>query len=147
MIKLATLKDAKEISEIEYGSGYKWRDSKEKELKRIEKVFSQGYCKVYILKKDCPVGYFAISFDKAKKTCYLNYFAIKKKFQGKGFSKLMIKKVISLAKEKKCKHIELAVWSKNFPAIGLYNKFGFRFISIKKNYYPNGDDKVRMKKD
>jgi [ribosomal protein S18]-alanine N-acetyltransferase len=143
-ISLATIKDIKNISDLEYGSNYRWRGSKKEELKRVEDLFSKGYCEIYILRDKSPAGYFAISFDKKKKICYLNYFAVSKKFQGRGFAKLMMKKIISIAKRNKCKSIELAVWAKNFSAIGLYNKFGFRFTEIKKNYYPNKDDKVRM---
>jgi len=146
-IKLATINDAKEISNLEYNSGYKWRDSKKEELKRVENIFSKGYVDIYILKDKSPAGYFAISFDRRKKICYLNYFAVSKKFQGKGFAKLMMKKIISIAKKNKCKSIELAVWAKNFSAIGLYNKFEFRFIEIKRDYYPNGNDKIRMRKE
>jgi ribosomal protein S18 acetylase RimI-like enzyme len=144
-IRKATEKDKKEISEIEYQSGYKWNQNKKITDKLAEKLFKEKYCEIFILEDKKPLGYFAISFGKKKKVCYTNYLAIKKKFQGKGNSKLMLKRILSIAKKKKCKAIELAVWSKNYPAIGLYNKFNFYVCSVKKNYYPNKDDKLRMR--
>lgn len=142
----ADKKDINEIAKIEWESGYKWNKNKKECLKLINEVFDEGYCQVYILSNKEPIGYFALSFDKNKSLCYLNYFAVRKKYQAKGFSKTLITKAINIAKKEKSKAIELAVWGKNFPAIGLYNKFGFYVTEIIKNKYSNGDNKLRMRK-
>ena len=42
------------------------------------------------------------------------------------------------------KHITLEVASQNTIAIHLYEKMGFQKISIRKNYYRNGDDAIIM---
>lgn len=146
-IRKATIKDVKIISNIEYESGYKWNTNKKQTFEMINKLFHERYCEIYILKnKNKPIGYFAISFDKKKNLCYLNYFAIKKKEQGKSFSNDLMNYAILVANRNKVKAIKLTVWAKNFPAIALYNKFGFYVLDIKKKYYNNGDDKLIMKK-
>ncbi len=65
-------------------------------------------------------------------------------YQKRGFAKLLLSYLISKAKEKKCKHITLEVASTNTIAIHLYKKMGFQKISIRKNYYRNGDDAIIM---
>lgn len=65
-------------------------------------------------------------------------------YQKKGFAKLLLTYLISKAKEKKCKHITLEVASQNTIAIHLYEKMEFQKISIRKNYYRNGDDAIIM---
>src|SRR3989338_2135494 len=146
-VKRAKEDDVKKVAEIEYLSGYKWSQNKKKTFQMIKKVFKEKYCEIYVLEDKEPIGYFAISFDKKKSLGYLNYFAINKKYQGLGLSKKMIKKVINIFKIKECEAIELAVWGKNFPAITLYSKFGFYVTEITRNKYPNGDSKLRMRKD
>ena len=37
------------------------------------------------------------------------------------------------------KLITLEVKADNYPAINLYQKFGFEIVNIRKNYYPDGD--------
>jgi|SRR3989344_6807685 len=144
-IRKATLSDVEKISEIEFKSGYKWSQNKKETINMIKKVFEEKYCEWYILEKiKKSIGYFAISFDKKETICYINYFAIIKIYQGKGFSKLLMKKVINIAKNKNCNKIKLTVWAKNFTAINLYTKFGFHVSGIKKNYYKNGNDKLVM---
>lgn len=146
-IKKGTIKDINTIADIEWKSGYKWNKNKEECIKLAKRLFDEGYCDIYILYIKEPAGYFAMAFNKNKKVCYINYFAIKKQYQGKGLSKIMIKKAIDISKKSKCKEIELAVWNKNFPAISLYNKFGFFVFDIKRDKYPNGDNKLKMRKE
>lgn len=146
-IKRAKEDEVKKVAEIEYLSGYKWSQNKKKTFQMIKKVLKEKYCEIYILDDKAPIGYFAISFDKKKSLCYLNYFAIKKKYQGLGLSKSMTKKIINISKKRECRAIELTVWGKNFPAITLYSKFGFYVTEITRNKYPNGDSKLRMRKE
>lgn len=146
-IRRAKEDDIEKVAEIEYLSGYKWSQNKKKTFQMIKRLFKEKYCEIYILEDKKPIGYFAISFNKNKSLCYLNYFAINKKYQGLGLSKKMMKEVINISKIKGCEAIELAVWGKNFPAIILYSKFGFYVTEITRNKYPHGDSKLRMRKD
>lgn len=147
-IRRATYKDVKDIVDIEWQSGYKWNNNYKECLKLVEKIFREGYCEVYIMEnsKD-KIGYTGISFDVKKKICYINYMAVKKKYQGKGMAKLLKQKQIAEAKKKKMKYLETTVWAKNFPMIALNTKQGFYVTDIKRRYYKNGDDKIRMRKN
>jgi ribosomal-protein-alanine N-acetyltransferase len=53
-----------------------------------------------------------------------------------GASKLL-QELINLAKQEKARRIFLEVRESNAPAIGLYRKFGFEQIGIRKDYYSN----------
>jgi len=139
-IRKVNKQEWEKIADIEYNSGYKWRQNKEKTYEMIKQLFNENY-QVYLLEVKEPIGYFALTINKK---CSLDYLAVKKKFQGKGYGRLLLKKAIQIAKRKP---IELAVWAKNFPALALYNKFGFYVTQVKENYYPNKDNKLIMIKE
>lgn len=145
-IRKASRLDSGDIARIEWESGYRWNRSKKECMSLSKRIFDEGYSTIYILDdlKD-KIGYFSVS--RKGKLFYLNYFSIKKKFQGRGFSKSMMNKIISLAKRHNSSSIELTVWSRNFPAISLYTKYKFYVIGIKKNYYKKGDDKLVMRRE
>ena len=50
----------------------------------------------------------------------------------------ILKKLIDMAKSLNCSSITLEVNVQNFPAIKLYENFGFKNLGIRKNYY-NGN--------
>ena len=54
--------------------------------------------------------------------------------------------VIDAAKEAGCERIMLEVRADNIPARGLYKKYGFEEISIRRGYYGSGVDAVIMEK-
>lgn len=144
-IRKATLQDIEKIAYIEFFSGYRWRVGKREELKEAERILSSRLSNVYILEnKNKEIAYFVITFKK--KVCYINFFSVIKHYQKKGVGSRLMKRIINIARKKNCKKIEVNVWAKNFPAIALYNKFGFYVRGIKRKYYPNGDDRLRMKK-
>lgn len=72
--------------------------------------------------------------------------AIKKEYQGKGYSKLLMDYFLSFCKDKKIKTIFLEVNTINNKAIALYEKFGFERYSVRKNYYGE-NDAILMKLD
>jgi len=142
-IRKAIIRDIKEIAKIEWQSGYPGNKSYKDCLTRTREFFKEGY-ESYILENNEKIGYFAMLLDKEKKICYLAYLAVRKKFQGKGFSLLLMKKLFSIAKKNKCKFLELDVRNTNFKAIGLYNRLGFYVTDISK-----GKDysKIKMRKE
>ena len=64
---------------------------------------------------------------------------VKKSFRGKGISKILLKSIIDIAKSNNCSTINLEVNSKNSIAISLYEKFGFKQVGNRKNYYNEND--------
>ena len=68
----------------------------------------------------------------------------KKSKRNLGIAQLMLQELINISKEKNVKTITLEVNYKNKPAIHLYEKFNFKQIAIRKNYYSNTDDAIIM---
>ena len=64
---------------------------------------------------------------------------VKKDFRNQGIGSLLLKKLINLSKSLNIKNLFLEVNEKNTPAILLYNKFGFKKISTRKNYYKDNN--------
>ena len=64
---------------------------------------------------------------------------VKKDFRNNGIGSLLLKELIDLSKSLNIKNLFLEVNEKNTPAISLYNKFGFRKIGIRKNYYKDNN--------
>lgn len=64
----------------------------------------------------------------------------------KGIGKLLLDKLIEMAKETKKETISLEVNEKNIPAIKLYKKFDFKEVGIRKKYYNGIDNAIIMTK-
>jgi len=144
-VKRESLDNAKAIAEIEVKSGYRWRECIKDELKLAKKIIKSKSL-VYIAEhKSEAVGYFALTFRN--KIADIDFLSVKKRHHNKGIGTKLLNRMIRLAKKNnKLSKIRIAVWAKNLPAIGLYKKFGFSVVRIKRKYYPNGDDKVVMEK-
>lgn len=59
----------------------------------------------------------------------------RKNFRNLGIGGLLMKKLLDLSRSLGVKRITLEVNEENFSAIHLYEKFGFKNISIRENYY------------
>ena len=147
-IRRATGKDLDIIANIESNSGYRWGMGKEEAKEMIKESINNKKSEFYILYTNIkPVGYIVLSFNKKNKICYSDFTAVIKSKQGKGYSSLLKEKSILIARKNNCKYIESTVWAKNFKMIGLNNKFGFYVYDIKRNFYPNEDSKIVMRKE
>ncbi|MFQ8706866.1 MAG: ribosomal protein S18-alanine N-acetyltransferase [Thomasclavelia sp.] len=65
---------------------------------------------------------------------------VKKKFQGNGYAKILMDKCIEVTKNLGYRNINLEVRVSNQKAINLYEKCGFKIITIRKNYYQNNHE-------
>jgi ribosomal-protein-alanine N-acetyltransferase len=82
-------------------------------------------------------------FDQAQITTI----GVAKKYQGKGYSKILMDELIKIAVENNCDTISLEVRISNFKAISLYQNYGFININTRKNYYAdNNEDAYLMMK-
>ena len=63
--------------------------------------------------------------------------AVSPEFRRKGIAKALIEKFIGTVREKKTDVIYLEVRASNLAAISLYEKAGFVFCGIRKDYYTN----------
>lgn len=70
----------------------------------------------------------------------LDNIAIKKEHRKLGLASVLIEKLIKISEENEWNQIMLEVRNSNREAISLYEKFGFRYISTRKNYYGEGID-------
>ena len=61
--------------------------------------------------------------------------AVLPSYRKRGIGDALVASMISLAKEKNITKIMLEVRSSNEAAIHLYEKYGFTFLCIRKNYY------------
>jgi len=61
----------------------------------------------------------------------------KKTYRSNGVGTLLLKSIISLCSNLDVKKINLEVNEENLTAIHLYEKFGFKKIGNRKNYYQN----------
>ena len=77
------------------------------------------------------IGYGHLDFEKY---IWLGI-CVLKKFRGKGYGKLIIKKLIEVASKKNIENIFLTVDKENIPAINLYKKFDFKIINEYDKYY------------
>ena len=68
---------------------------------------------------------------------------VKPKYQNQGIGSVLLKYIIDNKQDKK---IMLEVRSKNINAIKLYQKYNFKIINIRKNYYKD-DDAIIMERN
>lgn len=103
-----------------------------------------------------PFNKYFILFQKNKIIGFLNIFEIydkieivniniKDEYQGKGYSKLLMDKLITYSNNHNIKNITLEVNSNNSIAINLYKKYEFKEVAIRKKYY-NGIDGILMER-
>lgn len=64
---------------------------------------------------------------------------VKKSHRNQGIGSILLQNLIDLATKTNLNSLTLEVNEKNFPAIYLYEKFGFKKISTRKKYYKNDD--------
>lgn len=76
----------------------------------------------------------------------LNNIVIKKDSRGKGFSRILLEKIISISKEYNKENILLEVSEENIIAINLYEKYGFEKNGRRKKYYDGKFDAILMSK-
>ena len=77
----------------------------------------------------------------------LMYIVTKKSKRNQGFAKFLLKYLIDIAKKRNCTSITLEVNEYNAPAIKLYEKFGFKQVGVRRNYYKLGNTALLMTLD
>ena len=70
----------------------------------------------------------------------------KKSHRNQGIGTLLLENLILLSKELNLISLSLEVNEENIPAIHLYEKFGFKNIGIRKNYYQDKNGIIMTKK-
>jgi len=88
-----------------------------------------------LLEEEKIVGY--ICFWIVSDEIHIMNIAIHPDMRGKGMAKLLLKRLIDMALNKKISQIWLEVRPSNRAAISLYNAVGFKKVGVRKRYYPD----------
>ncbi|MFA7561257.1 MAG: ribosomal protein S18-alanine N-acetyltransferase [Candidatus Izemoplasmatales bacterium] len=99
----------------------------------------------YVLVGEDIYGYVFVMIDEDK--AQINSLVVLEKYRNRGYGKLMLNALLSRLKEMKVQEITLEVRPSNNFALKLYNRFGFKQVAIRKNYYNNGEDAFLMYKN
>ena len=116
----------------------------------FEDATDNGFHRIYCLKlgtenADITVAY--IGWAVVSGEAEITNVAVDAKFRGKGCGNELMKHAMAAFEKEGVEKIFLEVRAGNAPAIGLYEKFGFRGIGVRKNFYrfPTEDAIVMMK--
>jgi len=115
-------------------------------LEELERLSKRDFVNIYLLLcEETPLGYAVVwrSGDEAE----LHYLEVFEDFRQRGIGKELLKQLLGELKKRGVKKLLLEVSEKNIPARGLYEKFGFRQVGIRKNYYPDGSDAILMERE
>ena len=108
------------------------------ELKKTDtKVFGLINCNLVI-----AICVFQVVLDEAQ----INFFAVSKKFQRRGFGTYLMKFLIKKWKELEIRNIFLEVSVSIAVASDFYRQFDFFTVGIRKNYYRDGSDALLKEK-
>ena len=88
--------------------------------------------------KEVPIGFLCVRFDDESEA-EIDYIAIKKEEEGKGYASLFLKEVLDELHKNGIVKFFLEVRSKNQRAISLYERNGFVQYRVRKNYYLDDD--------
>ncbi len=70
----------------------------------------------------------------------IDYILVKDEFKRKHIASSLLEYALEYCKSKNITKVFLEVRESNIPAIKLYEKFNFKNISIRKNYYPDNKE-------
>ena len=65
---------------------------------------------------------------------------VKKEYQRNGYAKMLMEKCVEVTKHLGYRNINLEVRISNQKAINLYKKYGFKIVTIRKNYYQDNHE-------
>jgi len=75
---------------------------------------------------------------------HLGNLAVRPDLKGKGYGALILERMIETVRGKGCRTASLEVRASNVAAIGLYNKYNFKAIAVRKKYYQDEDALVLL---
>lgn len=106
---------------------------------KIEDILNEEFTKliVYII-EDKMVGY--INYSLIYERGEINYIFVDENYRNKKIASLLIEYMIM---NSNVKTFSLEVNVNNYKAINLYNKYNFKNVALRKNYY-NGEDGFLM---
>ncbi|WP_102026723.1 GNAT family N-acetyltransferase [Salirhabdus sp. Marseille-P4669] len=101
--------------------------------KLIEKYLLNGQC--YVAEQNSIFIGAYVLLAKTCNTIEIMNIAISEKYQGKGIGKKLIKHAVTVSKEKGFTRIEIGTGNSSIGQLALYQKCGFRFVEIEKDFF------------
>ncbi|MBR3891534.1 MAG: ribosomal protein S18-alanine N-acetyltransferase [Bacilli bacterium] len=141
IVREMTKEDLEEVVNIE-SSLYKDKWNKEAYLRDLENEIAYNY----VLEHEGVIlGYYGfwLMFDNID----ITKVSIRKELQGKGLSKILMEDMFNRISNSDINTITLEVRVSNKVAIALYEKYGFKKISVREKYYENVEDAYVMQKE
>jgi ribosomal-protein-alanine N-acetyltransferase len=90
------------------------------------------------------IGYVILIKDEPRRLNLIN-FAIRKKYQNKGYGSILLNKTLYISKQiSEINKVILNVKTTNNRAINLYKKFGFRIVDRIEDYYRQNESAYLM---
>lgn len=115
------------------------------QLNKLEKELANPDSNFFfIYTADQLAGYLKVNIndaqteDIAENALEIERIYVDSAFKGQGLGKLLMEKAFEIANEKKRTTVWLGVWEKNLPAIGFYQKQGFKKVG--QHSFWMGDD-------
>ncbi len=102
-------------------------------LESFESCFKENYC-AWVLETEHELCGFLISLLNLDELEILNL-AVHPAYRRQGLAEQLFQHLMQFAKAQKIKCIHLEVSAENHSAIGLYEKYNFRLVGRRKNYY------------
>jgi ribosomal-protein-alanine N-acetyltransferase len=111
---------------------------------KVEDDLANPLIHYYILVKEIVLGYINLWIDEDK--AQINSLVILLEQRKKGYGSKLLEFTINKLNEIGIRDLTLEVRPSNTAALKLYAKEGFKQVSVRKNYYNNGEDAFLMYK-
>ena len=135
------------LSDLDKISGILTTDFDDFWNKNILKTeLENSFSKYIVAKIDTEIVGFAGVIDTIDQLEITNI-VVRKSYREQGIGNKLLGELINIAKKNNKNEMILEVNNKNFAAIKLYEKNGFKNIGIRKKYYHNIDDAIIMSLD
>lgn len=121
-----------QIEELSYGEHH-W--SKESFVGELNNKISSYFC---ILLDNVCVGY--MGMWKIIDEAHITNLSIHPSYRKKGLAQRLLLNMVEECYKDKIKYITLEVRESNEKAIKLYEKFGFKSLGLRKNYYQDNNE-------
>ncbi|MDO5063054.1 MAG: ribosomal protein S18-alanine N-acetyltransferase [Peptostreptococcaceae bacterium] len=100
---------------------------------------------------DNPLGHYIVLMDRDRVIAYggfwvvmeeanINNVAVAPEYRGRGISRILMDKLIEMAKTQGAKELFLEVRSSNYVAQNLYRSLGFKMIGLRTGYYVDTEE-------
>lgn len=110
-----------------------WETNSE-DIAELNTIIEQGHS-FGAFHDDELVGWIICEFREWNNSLFIENLLISEKFRGLNIGRLLLKNINKIARELKCRIVELETQNTNFPAVRFYQKAGFTITGINTKLY------------